>query len=76
MASRTKDKVATLPGASEDGGESDVVTDPLDINQANPALVVLNYQQDFKRPYSILLNKFNTISDHVSIPPRYSSLLV
>lgn len=66
MVTKTKDKVATLPGASEDGGDvSDLFIDPLDVNHANPDLVVLNYEETFKRPYSILLNKFNTIADHV-----------
>lgn len=66
MASKTKDKVASLPGAAEDGSASDTFNDPLDVNRVNPDLLILNYQEDFKRPYSILLNKFNTIADHVS----------
>ncbi len=40
--------------------------DPLDIKNMDEKLIVFDYETPFNLPYSIVLNKFNTVPDHVS----------
>jgi hypothetical protein len=57
---------AARAAAKEQGG------DPLSVATIDPALLVHSFAKDAQNggatiPYSILLNKFNTVKDHVSV---------
>lgn len=45
--------------------ESPSFVDPLDVKKLNPDLVVLKYDDVLGYDYTLALNKFNTLPDHV-----------